>query len=158
MSYCSKCGAQVVEQSAFCPKCGQAVGAAAGAARPAATGSQSGLSENAAGALCYALWWLTGLVFFLIDKRPYVRFHAAQAMVAFGGLHVLRIVLGMFFGAGWWFGGFGWTESSFGFALRGAISLASLVLWILLMVKAGQGERFKLPLAGDFAESLAGKG
>jgi uncharacterized membrane protein len=67
--------------------------------------TQSGLSENVAGLLCYVLGWITGLVFFLIDKRPYVRFHAAQSLVVFGGLHILRIVLAMMFRVSWWFGG-----------------------------------------------------
>jgi len=51
--------------------------------------------------MCYALGWITGIIFFLIDGRPMVRFHAAQSIVTFGGLHILRMVLGMPFGVGW---------------------------------------------------------
>jgi uncharacterized membrane protein len=120
--------------------------------------TQSGLSENFAGLLCYVLGWITGLVFFLIDKRPYVRFHAAQSLVVFGGLHILRIVLAMGFGMSWWFGGgIGWTSFSFGWLLFSLVGLVSLILWIVLMVKAYQGERFKVPVAGDLAENFAGK-
>ena len=120
--------------------------------------TQSGLSENVAGLLCYVLGWITGLVFFLIDKRPYVRFHAAQSLVVFGGLHILRIVLAMMFGVSWWFGGgIGLTGFSFGWLLFSLISLVALILWIVLIVKAYQGERFKVPIAGDLAESFAGK-
>jgi len=120
--------------------------------------TQPGLSENIAGLLCYVLGWITGLVFFLIDKRPYVRFHAAQSMVVFGGLHILRIVLATAFGMGWWFGGgLGWTGFSFGWLLFSLIGLVTLILWIVLMVKAYQGERFKVPIAGELAESFAGK-
>ena len=120
--------------------------------------TQSGLSENVAGLLCYVLGWITGLVFFLIDTRPYVRFHAAQSMVVFGGLHILRIALAMVFGMGWGFGGgIGWASFSFGWLLFSLIGLVALILWIVLMVKAYQGERFKVPVAGDFAESFAGK-
>jgi uncharacterized membrane protein len=87
-----------------------------------------------------------------------VRFHAAQSLVVFGGLHILRIVLAMVFGMSWWFGGgIGWTSFSFGWLLFSLVGLVSLILWIVLMVKAYQGERFKVPMAGDFAESLAGK-
>ena len=50
----------------------------------------TGLDENVAGLLCYVLGWVTGIIFFLIDKRPYVRFHAAQSIVVFGGLHILN--------------------------------------------------------------------
>ena len=57
--------------------------------------TQSGLPENIAALLSYVLGWITGLVFLLTDKRPYVRFHAAQSIVVFLGLHILRVVLGM---------------------------------------------------------------
>ena len=156
MPHCTKCGTMVAESSAFCPNCG----APSGVAHQSA-GAQSGLSENVAGLLCYVLGWLTGLIFFLIDKRPYVRFHAAQSLVVFGGLHIVRIVLGIVFGVGWWMGGWSFG-TGFGLAMIGGllislIGLVMLVLWILLMIKAYQGERFKVPVAGDFAENLAGK-
>lgn len=157
MPYCSKCGAQVADQSGFCPQCGSPQAGAEGVP-PAAGAKQSGLSENVAGLLCYAVGWITGLIFLLIDKRPSVRFHAAQSLVVFGGLHILRVVLAIAFGMSWWMGGgVGWTGISFGFLLFQLVGLVSLILWILLMVKAYQGERFKVPMAGDFAESLAGK-
>ena len=115
--------------------------------------SQSGLQENVAGALCYVLGWVTGIVFYLIDKRPFVRFHAAQSIVTFGGLHIIAIVLGSMFGFGFFFGGFG--AASLGVLLYGALQLFSFILWIFCMVKAFQGERLKLPVAGDFAEKMA---
>jgi len=59
--------------------------------------AQPGMAENVAGLLCYVLGWVTGIIFFLIDKRPYVRFHAAQSIIVFGGLHVLNIVVGIIF-------------------------------------------------------------
>jgi uncharacterized membrane protein len=105
--------------------------------------------------LSYVLGWITGLIFFLTDKRPFVRFHAAQSMVAFGALHILGIALGWFFGVGLLFGG--WTRFGLGFLLSGIVNLAALVLWILCMVNAYQGKRFKVPVAGDVAEGFAGK-
>ncbi len=120
--------------------------------------TDSGLSENVAGFLCYLVGWITGLIFLLIDKRPYVRFHAAQSLVVFGGLHILRIALAMVFGMGWMLGGgMGWTGFTFAGLLFSLIGLVGLVLWIVLMVKAYQGVRFKVPVAGDIAESIAGK-
>src|SRR5512146_543870 len=102
MAFCTKCGASVSDNVAFCQKCGAPQGTAGGPiAAPAV--AQSGLSENTAATLSYVLGWLTGIVFFLIDKRPYVRYHAAQSMVTFGGLHAIRIALGITFGVGWWF-------------------------------------------------------
>ena len=118
----------------------------------AAQSPTAGLQENVAGLLCYVLGWVTGLIFLFIDKRPFVRFHAAQSVVVFGALTIIYIILGQFFVATIFSGG--WAFFSLVFTL---FRLAMLVLWILLMVKAYQGQRYKLPLAGDFAESLAGK-
>jgi uncharacterized membrane protein len=154
MAYCSKCGGEVQTGVAFCPKCGQAQTGGEVAETP--KNAQTGLDENVAGLLCYVLGWVTGLIFFLIDKRPYVRFHAAQSIVVFGGLHVINIVLGIMFGAGFMvmhgFGTFGLAA-----ALYGLISLVAFVLWILLMVKAYQGEKFQVPVAAGIAQSFAGK-
>jgi uncharacterized membrane protein len=117
------------------------------------TAAGSGLSENAAACLSYVLGWITGIIFFLIDRRPYVRFHAAQSIVTFGGLHLIRIILGMAFGIGFFYGGFGgW---GIGWLLIACIGLISFVLWIVLMIKAFQGERFMVPVAGDIAVNLA---
>ena len=119
---------------------------------------QSGLSENLAALLSYVLGWITGLIFLLLDKRPYVRFHAAQSIVVFLGLHILQAVIATMFGMGWGFRGFGdWGVFTLGALLLKFLSLLSLVLWIVLMVKAFQGVRFKVPLAGDIAEGLAGR-
>ena len=157
MPHCTKCGAEVGDNVGFCPKCGapqSAAGTAAGAAPGGAvSGAQSGLQENVAGALCYVLGWVTGIVFYLIDKRPFVRFHAAQSIVTFGGLHVLMIILGSVFGFGFFFGGL--SGFSLGFALYELLQLLCFILWIFCMVKAFQGERFKLPVAGEFAEKMA---
>jgi uncharacterized membrane protein len=157
MAFCSKCGAQVADNVAFCGKCGQAVGepVATTQAPAASTQGDTGMAENVAGLLCYSLWWVTGLIFFLIDKRPSVRFHAAQSMVVFGGLQVIYILFVQIFYSGFLYGGLGF------FSLSGllfvAIRLAAFALWIFLMVKAYQGERFKVPVAGGIAESIAGK-
>ena len=153
MAYCSKCGGEVQTGAAFCPKCGQAQ---MGEQMPTSQSTRTGMSENVAGLLCYVLGWVTGIIFFLIDKRPFVRFHAAQSIVVFGGLSVIRIVAGIFFGAGvMMMGGFG--AYGFASALYGLISLVAFVLWIVLMVKAYQGERFKVPVAAGIAEGFAGK-
>jgi uncharacterized membrane protein len=114
-----------------------------------------GMAENVAGLLCYSLGWVTGLIFFLIDKRPFVRFHAAQSMVVFGGLQIIQIVVGRIFFTSMYTGGV--MNVSMGSGLLSLVGLLAFVLWILLMIKAYQGERFKVPVAGDFAESIAGK-
>ncbi len=113
------------------------------------------MAENVAGTLCYLFGWITGIIFLLIDKRPFVRFHAAQSIVVFGGLHVVRIILGMVFGVGFLFGGS--SSLGVGIALFHLVGLATVILWIVLIVKAYQGERFKIPIAWEIAEGLVGK-
>jgi uncharacterized membrane protein len=107
--------------------------------KPVVTKTTSGLEPNLAALFCYLAGWITGLVFFLIEKENrFVRFHAMQSMITFGGLTVLFMVLGFIPVIGW--------------LLMPVLGLAQLVLWILLMVKAYQGEHFKLPVIGDLAE------
>ncbi len=160
MPYCSKCGAQVPEHAAFCQKCGQPQPAAPAPAAPVSAAppslAQPALSANTAALLSYLVGWITGIIFYLVDDRPYVRFHAAQSIITFGGLNLIRAVLGAWFGVGWWFGGT-WHSHGYGMAwpLLSLIGILSFVLWILLMVKAYQGQRYKLPIAGDLAENLA---
>jgi uncharacterized membrane protein len=152
MPYCSKCGSTVPAAATFCQNCGQPQ-PVSGAAPV-----RSGMSENTAAVLSYVLGWLTGIIFLLIDKRPYVRFHAAQSIITFGGLHLVRMVIGAVLGVGWWFGGHGnMARIGIAWPLLGLISLLTLVLWVLLMVKASQGQKFKLPVAGDLAENWAGQ-
>jgi len=116
--------------------------------------TQPQMAENIAGLLCYSLGWITGLIFYFIDKRPFVRFHAAQSIVTFAGLHIISFVLSIFFGVSLFTGGF--AGFSMGYALYSLIGLLGFVLWILLMIKAYQGERFRVPIAADLAEKLFG--
>jgi uncharacterized membrane protein len=153
MAFCSKCGSEVATGAGFCPKCGEAQ--SGGVVAQTTQSAQSGMSENVAGFLCYLVGWVTGIIFFLIDKRPFVRFHAAQSMVVFGGLHIINIVIGIVFGAGlMMMGGFG--AFGMGAALYGLISLVAFILWILLMVKAYQHEKFEVPIAAGIAKSFSG--
>jgi len=152
MAFCAKCGSSVADGVAFCPKCGAAVAGPA----PVAGGSvgapaASGLSENVAALLSYVLGWLTGIIFLVIDKRPFVRFHAAQSIVVFGALTILRILLTFFFLGGYSCGLFWlWTMLSL------LLTLAFFVAWILLMVMAYQGKMFEVPIAAGIAKSIAG--
>ena len=101
--------------------------------------TSTGLEQNVAGLLCYVLGWITGVIFIIIEREnKFVRFHAMQSIVVFGILTIARIVLG-------WIPFIGWI-------LGIIISIMMFVLWIILMIKAFQGERFKLPWAGNFAE------
>ncbi|MDZ7663108.1 DUF4870 domain-containing protein [Thiohalophilus sp.] len=97
-----------------------------------------GIDQNIEAVLCYVLGWLTGIVFLLLEKENrFVRFHAMQSLVVFLALFVLSLIVG-------WIPVIG--------LLSPVIFLLAVILWILLMVKAFQGEIYKLPWAGDFAE------
>ena len=143
MAFCKACG-QEIGTANFCPKCGANQSAApAYPAPPPAAAPTEGMAENVAGLLCYAVGWVTGIIFLLIDKRPFVKFHAAQSIVVFGGLHIISIMLRFmhFF--------------LLGFGLHAVIWLASCVLWIVLMIKAFQHEMFRVPIAADIADGIA---
>jgi uncharacterized membrane protein len=117
-------------------------------AAPAPVTSE-GLAENVAGLLCYVLGWVTGIIFILIDKRPFVRFHAAQSIVVFGALTLLRIGLGIVLSTGGMVGFGLW-------ALIGMVlGLTGLVLWILLMIKAYQHQLYRVPIAAGIADGIA---
>jgi uncharacterized membrane protein len=150
MAFCGKCGSSVPEGAPFCPQCGAQVGAASPPVGITPVGS-TGLQENVAGLLSYLLGWLTGIIFLLIDKRPFVRFHAAQSIVVFGGLMIIQIILRFAFLG---------MAGVVGFSIWGLIStlvwLIELVLWIVLMVMAYQGKRFEVPIAAPIAKNIAG--
>lgn len=102
--------------------------------------SGTGLPSNTAAALSYVLGWLTGIVFLLIEKDDkFVRFHALQSIVTFGLLTVLSLVPVV-----------GWVLSPF-------LMIVGFVLWLVLIFKAYQGEKFLLPVIGPWAEAQAGK-
>jgi uncharacterized membrane protein len=147
MAFCKACG-QEIGTATFCPKCGANQSAAAiPVAAPVASPTE-GLQENVAGLLCYLLWWVTGIIFLLIDKRPFVKFHAAQSIVVFGGLSIIKIAILFLHGMGGLIG-FGF------FGLIGLVVwLLSVVLWILLMIKAYQHQMFRVPIAADIADGL----
>jgi len=113
------------------------------------------MDEKVAGLLSYVVFWVTGVIFYFIDQRPYVRFHAAQSIVVFGGLTIVRIALGIFLGLSFLAGG--WLALSFAWAIFSLLYLLGLVLWIVLMIKAYQGARFRVPIAADIAEKIFGK-
>jgi uncharacterized membrane protein len=101
------------------------------------------LTPNIAGVLCYLGIWVTGIIFFILEqKNKWVRFHAAQSIVVFGGLGILTAILH-------------WIPYA-GIVFTTIIWIIGFILWIVLMLKAYNGERYKLPLAGDIAEMMLG--
>lgn len=105
--------------------------------------SATGLDPNVAAALSYALGWVTGLAFLLLEPHDkFVRFHALQSTIAFAALSVVCVLLQMIPLLGM-------------LATVFVVIPASAVLWLILMFRAYQGDRFKLPIAGDMAEQRA---
>ncbi|MFC1979850.1 DUF4870 domain-containing protein [Chloroflexota bacterium] len=103
--------------------------------------STTGLELNTAGLLCYLGGWITGIVFLVIEqKNQFVRFHALQSIVTFGALTVTSALLNWIPFVGGFFGS--------------VIGILAFILWILLMVKAYQGELYKIPIAGHVAEGI----
>lgn len=114
------------------------------------------MDENVEGLLAYAFTWISGLILYFVEKKnKFVRFHAVQSMIVFVPLLVLTVIFPIFST----FLGFipfvGPIIALFGWLLALPAGLAALVLWILLMIKAYQGEKFKLPVVGDIAEKHA---
>ena len=103
-----------------------------------------GIDQNLEALLCYVLGWITGIVFLFLEKEnEYVRFHAMQSLVTFLTLFIITMVIG-------WIPILGWLISFL-------VSILGLVIWVILMMKAYQGEVYKLPYAGDFAEEQLSK-
>lgn len=104
----------------------------------------TGLTENLEALLCYALGWISGLLFLLLEtKNAFVRFHALQSLTTFLGLFILSFVAGLI--------------PILGLLVNVLLFPLGVILWIILMVKAYKGERFKLPVIGDFVEQQLNK-
>jgi len=85
-----------------------------------------GLAENIAGLLCYVLGWISGLVFLLLEQEnKFVRFHAIQSIIVFAIIMILGLILG--------------SIPFVGTVLAWIVSMVGVVFWIVLMIKAYQG-------------------
>ena len=167
MAFCSACGTQMPDDSAFCPKCGKAVGPAGAAESPAAsppgpTGSYgttaapaAPIAENVAGMLAY-FTIIPAIIFLLIEpynRNRFVRFHSFQCLFTAVALIVVDIALVIIASILHFIPVIGWIFTAIMWPLY---SLAILALWLLLVIKAYQHEMFKLPFVGDLAEKQAG--
>ena len=138
VAFCATCGTPIADGTA-CPKCAGAggQGAAAGA----------GLADNVAGALAY-LTIIPAILFLVLEpfnKKRFVRFHAFQSIFFFVAWIVIDIGL-TFIG----------HIPFLGLLLWPLVGLALFVVWLVLVLKAYQGQMFKLPVIGDMAEKQAG--
>ena len=104
----------------------------------APSGSDTGLDSNVAGLLCYLGIWITGIVFLVIERKDnFVRFHALQSIIVFGSLSIFSAIL---------------SQIPFIGGILGAVlGIGMFILWVVLMIKAYQGEQYMIPVAGDIA-------
>ena len=129
---------------------------------PVQTGkSSTGLDENVASLLSYLLGWISGLVFFLIEKDSrLVRFHAMQSILLSVTIGVFAVVVGILIAV------FVAILSAISSDLGGIVALLSsllwlafglviLLLWVMCLIKAFQGQMYKLPIIGKFAEQFS---
>jgi uncharacterized membrane protein len=145
MAFCTVCGAQTPDGSTMCPACSRS---GAAAARPVA--AASGLTDNVAGMLAYVTV-IPAIIFLVMEpynKSRFIRFHSFQSIFFCVALIALNIALSIF------------TFIPFiGLILvplHLLIGLGAFALWIILLLKANQGQMFKLPVIGDMAEKQAG--
>jgi uncharacterized membrane protein len=143
---CPDCTAAMPDTAAFCPGCGRGMQTV-----ERARGNVGSLPRTLTGALAYCTI-VPAIALLLIDpyrKDQFVRFHSVQSI----GLWLAALLVGVAL----------WIASLMLFFIRSlgplvsglawiAVVLGFFVVWVLLIVKALQGEMFKLPWIGDFAE------
>jgi len=160
MAFCAKCGASLGEGAVFCASCGNQSGAASSSvgvpASPGLTAQSTGLTSNLAGALAYLAGFITGIIFLAMapyNKDPFVRFHAFQSIflsVAYIAVSIVwGTIFGLFFSTGL---GFMWSLIALSLSL---LRLAFLLVWLFMMYKAYNNERYMLPIIGPIAAKQA---
>lgn len=117
---------------------------------PPASSGGSGLAPNVASLLCYLCTWVTGLIFLLIEKENKdVKFHAWQAIflgIAVFVAYLIIMVLGFIPYLG-----------IVAMILNLVVWVGFLVVWIIAMIKAYQGQKWLIPIIGPMAEQQANK-
>ncbi len=115
--------------------------------------SSTGLPSHTAAGLAYSGWWLTGAILWLVERRdPYVRFHAAQATVAFGLIAVLIVLCSVLAVASLSFLPVLFSVFT---AAAAAAWAGGVILWAVAMWKTLSGDEWRIPIAAEWAERLA---
>ena len=146
MAFCPKCGAQIADGAA----CSVCAGGAPGTVPVARVATGGGLDDNVAGALAYVTI-IPAIVFLVLEpynRKRFIRFHSFQCLffalawtVLWIGLEIIAHIPFL-----------GWMT----ILVWPLISLVGFVIWLILVLKAFQGQMFKLPVIGDMAEKQAG--
>ena len=146
--FCTNCGTANDDAAGFCSKCGHAMaGASAPAGGPVAAApavGSGGLTDNVAGMLAY-ITIIPAIVFLVVEpynRNRFVRFHAFQSLFFGIAWFIIHVALSAILPWVMWF-------------LWSIIDLALFALWIVLLIKAYGGQKWKLPVIGDMAEKQA---
>lgn len=113
--------------------------------------TQTGISDNGAGALAY-ITIIPAIIFLVMppyNRSSYVKFHCWQCIfltIAWIALFVVLAILGRipFFGL-------------FILPVMLVVDLGMFVIWLIVVLKALNGVKLKLPIVGSLAEAQAGK-
>ena len=164
---CPQCHNEVDAQSAFCPRCGATLAAAAPQATPATppavsasapapsappAAASTGLTPNSAAAIAY-ITFIPAVLFLILEpynKTPFVRFHSFQSIglaVVWFALWIVVLMLSMFVA---FIPGVRLMLFLFP-VVHFAIFVCFFILWLIAIIKASKGEWYKLPIIGDFA-------
>jgi uncharacterized membrane protein len=144
MAFCSSCGTQIADGTTVCPACS----AKAGGGAVAATNT-GGMTDNVAGMLAYVT--IIPAIIFLVtapyNKSRFVRFHSFQSIffavawiIFWIGTTILDVIPGLIF---------------IMLPIHLIVGLGGFILWIVMLIKANQGQMWKLPVIGDLAEKQA---
>jgi uncharacterized membrane protein len=142
----------MAEGAASCSSCGagaaQPVGGGAAAA-PAAAPASGGLTDNVAGMLAYVTI-IPSIIFLVMEpynRKRFVRFHSFQNIFFFVACIALGILLSIL--------GAVPMVGLITLFIGPLLGLGLMVVWVILLLKAYQGQMFKLPFIGDLAEKQA---
>jgi uncharacterized membrane protein len=147
MAFCNQCGTQIADGATTCAAC--ASRASVAAAQATTGGTTGGMTDNVAGMLAYVTI-IPAIVFLVMEpynKNRFIRFHSFQSIffaVAWTALWIcLHIIVHIPI--------LGWLT----ILIWPLVGLAGLIIWIVLLLKANQGQMYKLPVIGDMAEKQA---
>lgn len=150
LTACPHCAAQMPQTASYCPGCGRPM-----QLEPRAQGRVGPLPETIAGALAY-LTFIPAIIFLVLDpykQNRFLRFHSVQCLLFCGASIVLGVALKLASVVLFIIPVLGpllvWLVSV-------VVGLAAFVIWLVLVVKAFQGEMFRLPVLGDVAAQSVG--
>lgn len=173
MAFCANCGAEV--SGRFCQKCGAPVAGPPPGPTPGATAETNppnlppavqplppppygatGLTDNVAGALCYLVGFITGILFLVLapyNQNRTIRFHAFQSIflnIAWVILWIVVTIVSFAFHAIPFLGVF------ISMVLQFCLGIGGLIVWLYMMFKTYNGEKIVLPVVGPMADKQAG--